>query len=509
MELTQEQKEIIAHTGNVKIDAVAGSGKTSTLIEYAKRRPESSRILYLAFNRSVREEAKSRFREAGLSNVAVHTAHSLAFSKIVPKHKYTVSPGYKAWELAELLKIPVFKTDPMVRFLLASHVLRMMQLFCNSDKLKFSEVDYIGYLQDAQSIEFAEKFLGMIRKYSVVFWTMMNKGEIPVTHDFYLKKFQLNQPRLPYHFLLFDEGQDASPVMLDVFLKQLGTKVVVGDTHQQIYGWRHAVNSLEQVDFPRLSLTASFRFSQKVADLARSYLEWKKVISDCAIPEIRGLGGRRMDPTRATLARTNLSLLMRAIEMVYEEKSIGSLYFEGNLNSYTYSSEGGVSVYDVLALKNGRNRNIRNGMIRKMPSFEGLETFARKAGDAELNMMVEIVKEYGNDLPTLIGGLKERQVPDADRNRAEMIFSTVHRCKGLEYGEVNLCGDYTSEAEVKKVVENHGRSSRQAKAMKEEVNLLYVAVTRTMNLLNIPEMLLPGYVEETEEGAFPPMKQSA
>ena len=45
MKLTAEQKAIINSTGNIKINAVAGSGKTTTLIEYAKARPKGSKIL--------------------------------------------------------------------------------------------------------------------------------------------------------------------------------------------------------------------------------------------------------------------------------------------------------------------------------------------------------------------------------------------------------------------------------------------------------------------------------
>ena len=40
MDLTHEQIKIINAAGNIRIYAVAGSGKTTTLIEYAKARPE-------------------------------------------------------------------------------------------------------------------------------------------------------------------------------------------------------------------------------------------------------------------------------------------------------------------------------------------------------------------------------------------------------------------------------------------------------------------------------------
>src|SRR5690349_5530116 len=89
--LTAEQQAILASTGNIKINAVAGSGKTTTIIQYAASRPKGSKMLYLAFNKSVRMEAKKRFRELGLNNVQVETAHSLAFKHVVPTNGYTVA----------------------------------------------------------------------------------------------------------------------------------------------------------------------------------------------------------------------------------------------------------------------------------------------------------------------------------------------------------------------------------------------------------------------------------
>ena len=85
MKLTTEQEKVIASTVNIKINAVAGSGKTTTVIECAKSRPPESRILYLAFNKSVKDEAIEKFAKAGLRNVTVETAHSLAYRIVVCK----------------------------------------------------------------------------------------------------------------------------------------------------------------------------------------------------------------------------------------------------------------------------------------------------------------------------------------------------------------------------------------------------------------------------------------
>jgi superfamily I DNA/RNA helicase len=69
MQLTPEQQAVIDTNSDLVINAVAGSGKTTTLIEYAKSRYSASRILYLAFNKTVKTEAIQKFLEAGVTNV--------------------------------------------------------------------------------------------------------------------------------------------------------------------------------------------------------------------------------------------------------------------------------------------------------------------------------------------------------------------------------------------------------------------------------------------------------
>src|SRR5947209_10140582 len=101
---TSEQNAIFQTTGNIRINAVAGSGKTTTIIQYAHTRPAGSRILYLAFNKSVKLEAIRKFSEAGVKHVTVETAHSLAYKHIVFRDRYVVrSQGYKTHEIAQIL----------------------------------------------------------------------------------------------------------------------------------------------------------------------------------------------------------------------------------------------------------------------------------------------------------------------------------------------------------------------------------------------------------------------
>src|SRR6266487_911230 len=96
MKYTEEQQRIIQSTGNIIINAVAGSGKTTTLIEYARTRPKEKRILYLAFNNSVQKEAIGKFQSKNINNVDVYTAHALAKKYVFAKTQFNIKPeNYK------------------------------------------------------------------------------------------------------------------------------------------------------------------------------------------------------------------------------------------------------------------------------------------------------------------------------------------------------------------------------------------------------------------------------
>ncbi|MGB4902769.1 MAG: UvrD-helicase domain-containing protein, partial [Saprospiraceae bacterium] len=432
MLLTPEQRSIIQSTGNIKINAVAGSGKTTTVIEYAKARPKQSKILYLAFNKSVRIEASKRFADQGIEHVKVETAHSLAYKHIVPQKGYRVkAQGYKTNELVDLLGLQA-SGEKHAAYIVANNISKFMSYFCNSDKLKVSELNYLDVVSDPKAKIFVTNYYAYIEKQTRMLLGKMDKGELEITHDFYLKKFQLSNPVLNFDYILFDEGQDASAAMLHVFFRQSATKVIVGDTHQQIYGWRYAINSLEKADFKDYYLSTSFRFSQDIADLSMKVLDRKLALGPIKPVPIVGKGKSKTTRTHAALARTNLGLLIHAIQYITENPKIKKIYFEGNINSYTYAEEG-ASLYDVLNLYNYNHDRIRDPLIRSMKDLTELEDYVDKTGEAQLGMMVEIVKEYENEIYDILRELKEKHVDNDQRDQAEMIFSTVHRCKGLEY----------------------------------------------------------------------------
>jgi superfamily I DNA/RNA helicase len=273
--------------------------------------------------------------------------------------------------------------------------------------------------------------------------------------------------------------------MVDIFLKQAGRKVIVGDEHQQIYGFRHAINSLERVDFDRLFLTQSFRFRQDIADLAMEVLHLKELLGyTLTNVKITGAGHPRSEKTCAVLARSNIGLLAKAIEVVFINK-VKKVYFEGNINSYIFATEG-TSIYDVLNLSLNKKHNIRNEFIRYLNSFDDLKEYVDDTEDRELDLIVKIVQKYGSDLFTYLPGLKNYQSRKED---ARIIFSTVHKGKGMEYDIVDLADDFIGEKDIIKELEDEDSEPCDKEMIKEEINILYVGLTRAKNKLSVGRSL--------------------
>lgn len=487
LQLTDEQLEILKYDDNLKINAVAGSGKTTTLIEYAKSRNPNSKILYLAFNKSVKNEAQQKFKSFKLNNVEILTAHSLAYRNVIENHKFSdLQAELNPFEIINVLDIK--REDKKESLVLSSHVKKFFEYFCNNSIKELNDLNYLDVVYDEDARDFVKINLNDIYKYTDLLFQKMDNKDIRFTHDYYLKKFQLKSPVLNYDYIFFDEGQDASPVMLDVFMKQSAKKIIVGDTNQQIYAWRYAVNSLDRVDYKSFNLTQSFRFDNEIANLAMKIISLKQLINGNHKAQIYGIGNGTKLKSKATLARTNYKLLEIAINQIFEEQTVKSVYFEGHISSYKYATRNSI-LFDVISLYYNKKEKIRDALIKEMNNFKDLIKYAKRTEDNELSMIIKLVMTYKGKLPKLIEQIKEIHVSNSQKENADMIYSTVHKCKGMEYDEVMIADDFITQEEMNKMLKNNEQYIKNK--INEEINLLYVAVTRTKNQIHIPEKLIP------------------
>jgi hypothetical protein len=136
---------------------------------------------------------------------------------------------------------------------------------------------------------------------------------------------------------------------------------------------------------------------------------------------------------------------------------------------------------DILSLKQDAPRDIKSSHIRAFSSYEELVEHS-KGGDSgvgadlELAKQVSLVEKYGVDLPQVISIIRKNSSPP---DSASMSFSTSHRSKGGEWRSVQLLDDFfkldgLSDDEILRIMEST--------ELTEEINLIYVAMTRAAEL---------------------------
>ncbi len=96
---SDEQKTILEHVAlgrSVKVDAVAGSGKTTTCLHIAKSNPTKA-VFQLTYNARLKLETRARASQLGIQNIEVHSYHAFFV-------KYFDGSGFTDVSIIECLK---------------------------------------------------------------------------------------------------------------------------------------------------------------------------------------------------------------------------------------------------------------------------------------------------------------------------------------------------------------------------------------------------------------------
>lgn len=490
---TDEQQaaiDIAAAGENCVIEALAGTGKTSTLRMLSDEMPDT-RIAYVAFNKSIVTEAQGKFP----SNVTASTAHSLAFREVGKEYADRLKGGrMRSDQIARLIRVDPMQVEApggrkrLAAGFLAGIVKRSIDIFCQTA----DETPGMAHLPSIPGIDPPKvvngpngpeavndrrgpNFLQVARALEPAqrrYWADINSlnGELPFFHGHYLKIWQLSQPRIFADMILYDEAQDANPCMLSIVNEQRHAQLVfVGDTYQQIYGWNGAINALESADpsAPRTWLTRSFRFGPEVAEVAN------RVLLDLGAPvKVEGAGAPgvvgRIDDPNVVLFRTNAKAVSRALAGLRDGKRVCVV--------------GGAQ--DVIFFAEGAKRLMETGWSHH-PDLQCFSTWGEvqdyvefDPSGSELQLLVKLVDEFGVD--QIIDGLgKCSQREDT----ADLVVSTSHKSKGREWESVQLGPDFPDP--------------KERDLADEDKRLLYVAATRAMRSLDVTQV---AYFAEGDNG---------
>ncbi|MET3109294.1 superfamily I DNA/RNA helicase [Oxalobacteraceae bacterium GrIS 1.18] len=147
----------------------------------------------------------------------------------------------------------------------------------------------------------------------------------------------------------------------------------------------------------------------------------------------------------------------------------------------------------------------RDASQYKVYSYQHMATVAEEADDRELLFLTKVVEKYGNRIPRLIQDIRARHVDVDKQNLASfsgIFFMTGHKSKGLQFKQVLLTDDYT------KLVDDAGHLVPLEKIDKQEINVLYVALTRAEETLSI-NLGLRNFLESMRKMQYTTQKVAA
>lgn len=478
MKLTDEQLLIRdSKAQSIKIMAGAGTGKTTTLVAYTKANPRSS-FLYLAFNKAIKDEASKKF---GV-NVRSMTGHGLAYSRV--GRAYGEIPDKLAIsDLKPTLIIPYLERKSLLQIpstvhnLYAGRVMETINRFLVSADMEM-ELKHVSLGRSPTEVKyFNEHFILNDAK---KLWIQMIdlKSPAPISHDGYLKLFHLEDHRLNVDSILLDEAQDTNPVLRAIVESQSAQMIYVGDEHQSIYSFRGAENAMAHLDADEeFMLTGSFRFGPEIAEIANHLLAAKGEEN----LRIRGLGAPSTvgaieeNAPHAFITRGNSALFARAVEALEKNQTFA---FVGPLGNYRLDL-----MFQTQALASLEKSKVTDPFLKAFNNFDELAEYADAMEDKEIQGRCKLVTRFGGRIPYLVSQIRARAGTYPSKQKFDVVLSSGHRSKGLEFDNVIL-GDDFKDFFVEETGKMQDLSLLTGQDM-EEVNLQYVAVTRAQKRLQL------------------------
>lgn len=556
MNFTDEQKRIFQFIGQESghgiIDAVAGAGKTTTIMECANFVKDKSTILFCAFNKSISNEIARKFHKLGLNEVTVKTIHALG-RQILQDNNNTGQPitleegKYKELikskeiqkrlntHFEKILKINGFEIDEFddrrnfaannLVYKINSRLIEINQKF-RATLTKEALPEYISLVTHFgifNEIEIEKKnFKEEIIEYFDCHKILVEAGNelskrtmvIDYTDMLYLPYKWNQQPIRKYEFLFIDECQDLSKSQFAVaakYGKKDGRILAVGDPNQSIYGFTGAdIDSFIRVkEFTKalqLPLTTCFRCPKKVIELAKTIREdivgnkdEDGVLNTILFDDLVNLaksGDLIISRLRAPIVLLVFSFIDKNIKVQIHEDEVKEIIYE--IKNIFKQNELNV----VISTLSNEFAELKSEVMRRW-NWIISKNAERIIDSTERNLYIDNEKKYLEKKIDFLHKKYEQWKNDCDtlndiiRKIKEFIsatdnpikLSTIHRAKGLENERVFIL-NYDELPFYRLQQKDWERT--------QELNLKYVAITRALKELYLIETKKIDIIEDEE-----------
>lgn len=459
--------------GSASVNAVAGSGKTTTAVEMVKCFDPIDEGAFLAFNTHIAEELNERL--GGVCPAMTYNALGWRALK----------EGY-----GKKIRLDKFKTQNLLRYEILNNLKSSKdESWYHKNRRSFTRLMSLVKAADVHKIELilptAHEALARFDMdepdgdWETRFIDLWKLSVADITRmDFDDQKYMAQHLMvdLPsYDYLVIDEYQDSCTVEANLFARacQSGRVFAIGDPDQAIYSFKGTTPDamgqfVRRYNAIELPLSICYRCSKAVVLEARKYVPrieyWDRAIEGAvdAVEEDDFRSGVRDGDF--VLCRVTVDLVSSALRFLAAGRA-----------AYVKGAEIGdqlISFIDQLATGDGQDAI---AFYHEMEAYRGkriaeLEAMDRETSAQLLNDKCETITVLLDGVQTVRDVKKKISSLFADESSG-IPHMTIHKSKGLE---TEVGGDVYLIAPEKIP---HSRATSQEQ-IAEEYRLLYVAITR-------------------------------
>lgn len=487
--------------GHAVLEAVAGSGKTTTLVEIC--RIAKGKVVFTAYNKKIADEIGLKLQRSGAGpNVTSATFHSLGFKayrQLEPKVKVEAK---KLDQLMEEMKVPRYALAFVSQLvsLAKQRGIGLPHLSIDSDSPWIDLVEHFDLeeklISQDYTIDIQQRVADSIQMAKQVLRRSNEQRDIIDFDDMIYLPLLLGAKVEKYDWVLVDEAQDTNPTrreLAKLMISPLGGRLIaVGDRHQAIYGFTGADSDaldliVEELHATRLPLTVTYRCPKSVVRLAQQFvhhIEAHASAPDGVVRTIDDYAFKRLVPAPedAILCRVTKPLVSMAFDLI---KRRIACHVEGR--------EIGQSLATLVKkFDNGSVSVLREDLEAYLYKEEGRLIEQGKEAKAEqlrdkvetLFVMIDTLK-YNDPCWKLTELIESLFKDSTGADRPTVTLSTVHKAKGREWNTVYLYGRDKFMP---------SKWARQDWQIGQEHNLIYVAVTRAKKeLIEVSTQILHGF----------------
>lgn len=468
MQPTEEQIAILDHqaakSGNLMINALAGTGKSATL-KLLDRVHRTKPAIYLVFNRRNADEAlKAQKAEEFASTTMIKTfngcGHGIWAKAISGKIMLDKSKMRNLWRLA---------IDDMSRSeageawscysVVMDGVEKAKALGYVPSSIKFPHKSLVNKAELARGMDESPSELAMALIDDLLFESIKcaYEGMIDFNDQIYMPAlFGGVFPKFPR--VMVDEYQDQNPVNHELIRKLVGDRLLigVGDPYQNIYGFRGAKSggmaaAVEAYSMSQLPLSVSFRCPSAIVEHARwrvPHFQWSKTGGSIHAPDKFTHSDFTDDAT--IICRNNAPLLRLAFKLLSVGRSVSVV-----------GSDLGPRLVAVM-------KKLGDATMSRKQLFIEIEQWREDrlvAGSKSAPDMADCMRVFAEHAETLSQAISYAEHIFAQNGTIRLL--TGHKSKGLEFDHVYFLDEYLLDDR------------------EQDLNLRYVIQTRSQNKLTM------------------------